>query len=240
MTSNPWFRLYAEFATDPVVQSLAFEDQRHFVVLMCLKCNGVLDRNIDTRARNRIILRGLGLDAATAEEAKRRLMEVGLVEKNWQIPAWNERQFVSDNSTPRVRKYRKTNETGNVSPPLRERFGNGPDTDTEQKDISPNGSSASRGPVNGASVFFEDIKTVLQHLGERTGIGYRWKNPSGKPTAHAECVRKVLKKGYTVEDCTRVIDSRTELWANDEKMAPYLRPSTLFRISNFENYLDGI
>lgn len=95
--SNPWFRLYAEFSSDPVVQSLAFEDQRHFVVIMCLKCSGVLDRQITRPNRERIICRGLGLDPMAAAEVRRRLSDVGLIDQNWQPVAWDKRQFISDN-----------------------------------------------------------------------------------------------------------------------------------------------
>lgn len=122
MPSLPWFRLYHEFASDPVIQSLAFEDQRHYVVILCLKCSGVLDRSIDARARNRIILRGLGLDAVAAEEAKRRLSEVGLIDKTWQPTGWEGRQYESDNSTSRVRKYRKEKKIGNVTETPEKRF----------------------------------------------------------------------------------------------------------------------
>lgn len=129
--SYSWFRMYAEFAHDPVLQSLAFEDQRHYVMILCLKCAGVLDRNISAQSRNRIILRSLGLDSVAADEAKRRLLDVGLVDKNWQPLAWEKRQFISDSSTERARKSRKKKETGNVSATLPERSGNDPYTDTE-------------------------------------------------------------------------------------------------------------
>lgn len=134
MMSLPWFRLYAEFAGDPVIQSLAFEDQRHYVVLLCLKCDGTLDRQIQTQIRNRIICRALGLDPVTAAEAKKRLMEVRLIDEKWQPFGWNKRQYKSDVSTERVRKCRKSKETGNVSETLRNSFGNAPDTDTDTEE----------------------------------------------------------------------------------------------------------
>ncbi|MCS3902086.1 hypothetical protein J2T55_000078 [Methylohalomonas lacus] len=129
--SLPWFRLYAEFAADPVIQSLAFEDQRHYVILLCQKCNGVLDRNIAKPAKDRIIGKALGLDNAVRDEAKRRLMEVDLIDDKWQPKAWNKRQFLSDNSTERVRKYRKSKESENVPETDMKRSGNAPDTDTD-------------------------------------------------------------------------------------------------------------
>lgn len=132
--SLPWFRMYSEFAGDPVVQSLAFEDQRHYVVLLCLKCGGTLDRDLPNSHRDRIIARGLGLDMAAASEAKRRLQEVGLVDKNWHPIAWEKRQYSSDVSTDRVRKYRKNKETGNVSETLQDRFGNAPEREQNRTD----------------------------------------------------------------------------------------------------------
>ncbi len=137
VTGLPWFRLYTEFMGDPVIQSMAFEDQRHYVVLLCMKCSGVIDRPVEKRMRDRIIARGLGLDSTTADEVKRRLMECGLCDSEWQPSGWDARQYKSDNSTSRVRKYRKTKETGNVSETLRNRFGNGPDTDTDTDQKTP-------------------------------------------------------------------------------------------------------
>jgi len=127
----PWFRMYAEFAADPVIQSLAFEDQRHYVIVLCLKCNGVLDRRINAQAKDRIIGRALGLDNSARDEAKRRLMEVNLIDKKWQPKGWDKRQFVSDNSTERVRKSRKSKKTGNVTETPSNSSSHAPDTETD-------------------------------------------------------------------------------------------------------------
>lgn len=111
----PWFRLYTEFASDPKIQILAFEDQRHYVMLLCLKGNGTLDTCSDSELyRERLIARGLGLDPASASEAKRRLVEAQLIGSDWQPLKWAERQFRSDCSTPRVLKYREK-QKGNVT-----------------------------------------------------------------------------------------------------------------------------
>lgn len=134
--SLPWFRLYAEFAGDPIVQSLAFEDQRHFIIILCLKCDGLLDRKVPETRRELIIARALGLDPLAAEEAKRRLIEVDLCDGKWQPIAWKRRQFSSDNSTERTRKYRKNKDTGNVSVTLRNGHSDAPDTDTDKKKIN--------------------------------------------------------------------------------------------------------
>ena len=106
--SLPWLRLYAEFASDPDVQSLAFEDQRHYVVLLCLKASGTLDKAYPTLERRMaVISRGLGLDQNTAREAQRRLMEAGLIDEQWQPLGWNERQYQADTSAARTRRWRE-------------------------------------------------------------------------------------------------------------------------------------
>jgi len=128
---NPWFRLYHEFATDPLIQSLAFEDQRHYIIILCLKCEGLIDRKIPYQSKERIIRRTLGLDAVAYTEAHNRLMELQLVDKKWQPCAWNKRQFISDSSTERVRKCRKNKGSGNVPVTKSKRFCNAPDTDTD-------------------------------------------------------------------------------------------------------------
>lgn len=140
VTGKPWFRLYSEFVTDPKVQLLAFEDQRHFVAVLCLKCNGTLDTDAASQEhRERMVARSLGLDPASATEAKRRLKEIGLIDNRWQPMNWATRQYESDSSTPRVKALRariKHHET------LQKRSSNGleqnrADTDknrTEQKE----------------------------------------------------------------------------------------------------------
>jgi len=39
-----WFRMYAEFATDPKVQSMDETLQRRFTMFLCLHCNGEYER----------------------------------------------------------------------------------------------------------------------------------------------------------------------------------------------------
>jgi hypothetical protein len=119
--SLPWFRLYTEFASDPKVQILAFEDQRHFVMCLCLKGSGVIDTKAsDSSYRERLIAKALGLDIESSKEAKRRLVEAGLIDKHWHPLKWESRQFQSDYSTLRVRKHREKRE-GNVTETFQKR-----------------------------------------------------------------------------------------------------------------------
>jgi hypothetical protein len=108
LSGLPWFRMYAEFAVDPDVQTLAFEDQRHYLVVLCLKCNGTLDKEYPTEDRRSLVIRKtLGLDTGAADECKRRLIEAGLIEGDWQPRGWDNRQFASDNSAERTREWRE-------------------------------------------------------------------------------------------------------------------------------------
>lgn len=49
---------------------------------------------------------------------------------------------------------------------------------------------------------------------------------------------RIDKNKATFEQFKRVIDTKTEQWLYDDEYNKYLRPSTLFRESNFENYLN--
>lgn len=103
----PWFRFYHEFVGDPVVQSLAFEDQRHFVMVLCLKASGFLDKPFPSKeVRHRMICHALGLDPVAGAEALRRISEPGIVGQDWQPTNWDKRQFRSDVSTDRVKEFR--------------------------------------------------------------------------------------------------------------------------------------
>ena len=104
----PWFRLYHEFASDPKVQMLEFSDQRHFIIILCLKANGTLDAEYPTQEyRHRAIGRALGLTWAEATEVLQRLTAAHLVDKYWQPRKWQERQARSDSSAERTQRYRE-------------------------------------------------------------------------------------------------------------------------------------
>lgn len=102
--SNPWFRMYAEAVDDDKLRLLAFEDRWHYVAILCLKTQGTLDKqeHLDRRVAVK-----LGLGLREADEVRRRLMEVGLIDENWQPIKWDERQYRSDTSRERTKAYRE-------------------------------------------------------------------------------------------------------------------------------------
>jgi len=74
-------------------------------------------------------------------------------------------------------------------------------------------------------------KSVIDHLNAKTGKRFR------HTKTNLRLVTARLKDGYTEQDMIDVIDARVALWLFDETMYEYLRPSTLFRPSNFDEYL---
>lgn len=77
-------------------------------------------------------------------------------------------------------------------------------------------------------------RSVLSFLNEAAGTSYR--------TDAAESVKLISAlshKGYTEDQMRAVVEKMTGQWLGDPKMEQYLRPSTLFKMSNFEKYLQA-
>ena len=109
--SNPWFRLYSDFIYDEKIEFISFEDQRHFVFLLCMKNLGLLDKEYaSVEMFERVVARRLGLFGEAFDSAKKRLVDSGLIDSEWQPVNWNKRQFISDTDpthAERQRKYRE-------------------------------------------------------------------------------------------------------------------------------------
>lgn len=144
MAKLPWLRLYHRIIDDDKIRLLAFEDRWHFIALLCLKCEGLLDNKKDAMIERKIALK-LGVQLRELDEIKRRLSEVGLVDDSFNPVAWDDLQFKSDSSTGRVREYRKRigKSKTSVSETEVKRFSNGDvtvqetDEDTEtDKEVS--------------------------------------------------------------------------------------------------------
>lgn len=147
----PWFRMYVDFLNDPKMIALAFEDQRHFIGILALKSDGIIDAACATELLDRIVAQRLWIDPAVISDVKRRLVAAGLIDTDWQPLAWEKRQYSSDSSTERTRRYRerlretrpeKASDEGETS---RERHGDllDTDTDTEKTIHAPKGARRS-------------------------------------------------------------------------------------------------
>ncbi len=125
--------MYAEFATDPVVQCLAFDDQRHFLMLLCFKCSGLLDREFATRQqRFDVIRKSLGLDGKAWDEMRTRLVAVKLIDDELQPVNWNKRQFISDNDPTAAERQRRRRSRMRHGPVTRESRPSDTDSDTDK------------------------------------------------------------------------------------------------------------
>lgn len=74
---------------------------------------------------------------------------------------------------------------------------------------------------------------IINYLNEKTGRNYGLKNKST-----LDLIRARFNEGRTPKDFQNVIDKKVKDWLTDDKMNTYLRPSTLFNRTKFENYLN--
>ena len=77
------------------------------------------------------------------------------------------------------------------------------------------------------------IKDILSFLNEKTGRHFK----DSKETERL--INGRINEGYTVEDFKKVISKKCEEWKDDAKMSAFLRPSTLFAPSHFDEYLNA-
>ena len=111
----PWFRMYVDFLNDPKMIGLAFEDQRHFIGLLALKSDGALDGDIDPALLDRIVAQRLWIDHAVIRDVKKRLVNAGLIDANWQPLAWDKRQMKSDADSTAAERQRRSRAAKNAA-----------------------------------------------------------------------------------------------------------------------------
>lgn len=126
----PWFRVYTSINHNQRLALLADEDSMKFIKLLAMKRTGELDS--DAPHLERRIGITLKLSEQGLSEVKRRIMEVGLIDENWQPINWERRQFASDtNGAERVQRHRERKR--NVTVTLRGNECNALDTETESE-----------------------------------------------------------------------------------------------------------
>lgn len=76
-----------------------------------------------------------------------------------------------------------------------------------------------------------DVSDVVAYLNTKTGKAFR------TVAANAKLIRARLAEGATVDQVKAVIDAKVAEWRDDREMSKYLRPSTLFNATRFEQYL---
>lgn len=76
-------------------------------------------------------------------------------------------------------------------------------------------------------------KRILDYFNSKCNTSYRYKNQEILKLIHGR-----LDDGFSEDDFKKVIDIKYEDWFDNPKMAKHLKPSTLFRPSHFEEYLN--
>lgn len=74
---------------------------------------------------------------------------------------------------------------------------------------------------------------AIAHLNEMTGKQFK---ANSKETM--SLIRGLINRGFSENDMLQAINNMVASWGDDPKWSTYLRPSTLFRASKFENYLN--
>lgn len=127
---NPWFRFYESALDDPKVQLLPPDLFKFWVNCLCLACrnSGVLPPFQSVSFSFRVPL-------SVVESSVSKLKDAGLIDERrgtFFPHNWNKRQYQSDVSTERVKRFRKRSidVSGNVSETPSDT-----DTDTEQTQI---------------------------------------------------------------------------------------------------------
>lgn len=170
---SQWFRMYAEVLDDPKVQRLSGDEFKAWVNILCLTAKH--DGNLPDVEDIGFALR---LDAKRAEKLVSRLTSAGLLvetETGLKPNKWDQRQYKSDVSTDRVKRFRerskKQPETVTET---------APETDTET-DVP---LSNDNGPVQDLDKLLWDSAKTYLGASKASLIG-KWINQYGKPAVLA-------------------------------------------------------
>ena len=124
--SNPWFRLYSEFAHDPKVQSMSEAMQRRLIMVLCMRCG-----NDHVTLQDDEVAFHWRISNEELADTKALFIRKGFIDEDWNPLNWDKRQFVSDSSAERIRRHREHKKQAcnvTVTPPDTDT-----DTDTESK-----------------------------------------------------------------------------------------------------------
>ncbi|MFD1929247.1 conserved phage C-terminal domain-containing protein [Sporosarcina siberiensis] len=78
-----------------------------------------------------------------------------------------------------------------------------------------------------------DVVSVIDYLNEKANKEFKTNSKATERFVNAR-----YREGYTLDDFKKVIDVKVKQWLNNPQWLMYLRPSTLFSATNFENYLE--
>jgi uncharacterized phage protein (TIGR02220 family) len=84
--------------------------------------------------------------------------------------------------------------------------------------------------LSGKPDFKPQAVEILNFLNTKTGRDYQ------PVSANLDLIVARLREGYSSDDIRSVVAKKCREWSGDEKMAPYLRPATLFNRTKFAQY----
>lgn len=96
-----WFRMYAEFASDPKVQMMPEAMQRRLVMLFCLRCS-----NVTVTLHDDEVAFALRISEQELAETKALFLRKGFINEDFEILNWEKRQSSADSSAARVARHR--------------------------------------------------------------------------------------------------------------------------------------
>lgn len=108
--TNTWFRMYAEFASDPKVQRMSEVMQRRLVMVFCLRCC-----DVTVTASDDDMAFQLRISDEDLKETKALFVSKNFIDSAWNVTNWNKRQYRSDSSAARTREYRARKRDGDVT-----------------------------------------------------------------------------------------------------------------------------
>jgi len=159
-----WLRLYDDTINDPKILKMSETMRWHWIAMLC-----VASKNDGTLPTLEDVAIELRVTAAKATEIISTLVKSGLLDKTetgFSPHNWNGRQYKSDVSTDRVKRFRKRkgSVSGNVPPTVTE---TPPETDTEseQKDSEANASGAAA-PDHRKRLFNEGLAKLASLTGK--------------------------------------------------------------------------
>lgn len=191
-----WFRFYAEALDDPKVQRLDGETFKAWVNLLCLAA-----RNDGFLPEMEDIAFALRMDSIAAGSLVDRLRIGGLIDTVKGGPngsriaphGWSKRQYKSDTSTDRVKRFRQRSKTVTETPP---------DTETETEVTVAKATDAAASPDK---VFWDNAKAYLGGRNPGALIG-KWSRDYGQPeTARAISAAQIERAVDPVPYIERVL-----------------------------------
>jgi len=192
MTPMPWFRFYSEAVRDTKLRRIARKTDRPFAETVGTWAI-ILSFASESPKRGTLLLSdGNPVDpddisdvaGCNADETLQQLQSNGMITVTDGIicvSAWNKRQYESDNSTPRVNKFR--DKRRNVAETLHERYSNAdvtpPESDTESETYPETEVEEDRRPAAQSTT---TAKTPDPKFQERTEMTRQYQTVLGAPS----------------------------------------------------------